>query len=77
MIAPPWQPSALGSRLRAERETCGISVRDIARRMGLSVVYVADLERGLRLWSRPRVLSYYAALQGALEDELKRIRRQR
>ena len=39
------EPSHIGPRLRAERERQGLSVREIARRIGVSASLVSQIER--------------------------------
>src|ERR671923_2962587 len=39
-----FEPSKVGSRLRAERERLGISLREIARRVGVSPSLVSQIE---------------------------------
>lgn len=39
-------PSGIGERLRAERQTKGITVREIARRVGVSPSLISQIERG-------------------------------
>jgi transcriptional regulator with XRE-family HTH domain len=39
------EPSKVGSRLRAERERCGVSLRELARRVGVSPSLVSQIER--------------------------------
>lgn len=51
-----------GERMRAYRTKCGVSLRELAGRMGFSAPYVSDLELGKRLWSEDRASKYIAAL---------------
>src|SRR5580658_8535870 len=44
---------AFGRRLRARRETAGLSQRSLAQRSGLSVRMISDLERGRTRWPYP------------------------
>lgn len=37
-----------GRRLRADREAVSLSLRELARRLGISASYLSDLERGNR-----------------------------
>lgn len=39
-----------GQSVRCERERLGLSLRDVARAMGISAAYLSDLERGNRAW---------------------------
>ena len=43
-----------GRRARQAREKAGLSLREIARRMGVSAPYLSDLERGRRPWNADR-----------------------
>jgi Ribonuclease G/E len=45
--------------LRSDRERRGLSVREIARRCGVSAAFVSDVERGHRAWS-PRLAKGYS-----------------
>src|SRR5215831_15189217 len=40
------RPSGIGERLRAERQRSGMTVREIARRVGVSPSLVSQIERG-------------------------------
>lgn len=50
-----------GAAFRALRAECGLSLGDVARGWGVSVVEVSELERGLRRFPSPADL--WAALQ--------------
>lgn len=41
----------LGMRLRKSRETAGVTLREAAKRMGITPAYLCDLEHGRRSWS--------------------------
>lgn len=56
--------TATGEQARAEREAAGLSLREMARRMGVSAPYVCDLELGRRAWSMDRVRRWNEALGG-------------
>lgn len=44
---PPFESAReLGEAIRAARERCGISLREFARRTGLSAAFISDVERG-------------------------------
>jgi transcriptional regulator with XRE-family HTH domain len=43
-VAREFEPSRIGGRLRAERETRGISLRELARRVGVSPSLVSQIE---------------------------------
>jgi transcriptional regulator with XRE-family HTH domain len=52
--------SALARSLRLES---GLSIREVALRMGFSAAYVSDLELGRRNWSASLVEVYASALE--------------
>lgn len=41
----------LGADLRKRRKERGFSLKEVASRMGISMPYLSDLERGNRRWS--------------------------
>jgi predicted transcriptional regulator len=41
-----------GASFRKERLKAGVSLREVARQMGISAAYLSDLERGNRNWTR-------------------------
>lgn len=47
-----------GRDARKEREAHGISVREMARHLGLSAPYISDLERGHRNWTEDKVAKW-------------------
>src|SRR6266566_9195449 len=52
-------PRLEGAEMRQAREDAGLSLRDLAKRTGLSVGYLSDLELGRRSWReelRERIL---------------------
>lgn len=51
-----------GRMMREYREHHGISIREVARRMGLSAAYVSDLERGRRNWKLANAERYQQAV---------------
>lgn len=53
---------ATGAALRERRKAAGVSMREMARRMGLSAPYVGDLELGRRAWTADRVANFEAKL---------------
>ncbi len=55
--------TATGEAARTEREAAGLSLREMARRMGVSAPYVSDLELGRRAWSMERVRLWNEAIQ--------------
>jgi ribosome-binding protein aMBF1 (putative translation factor) len=44
-------PAATGAMVRGAREKMGLTLREAARRMGISAAYLSDLERGNRAWT--------------------------
>ena len=44
-VARDFEPSKIGSRLREEREKRGVSLRELARRVGVSPSLVSQIER--------------------------------
>jgi transcriptional regulator with XRE-family HTH domain len=56
-VSPPASPEGLGAKLRTEREARGLTLRELARRIGVSPSLVSQIERGLvmpsvgTLWS--------------------------
>lgn len=49
--------------MRQLREHSGLSLREVARRLGFSAAYLSDLERGQRLWNKEREQQYKRALK--------------
>ena len=43
--AEPHEPSHIGPRLRAQREQLGLSLRELARRIGVSASLISQIER--------------------------------
>lgn len=52
----------IGQQMREERKNAGLSLRTVAKRLGVSAAYVSDLELGRRNWSLHRVTDYQNAL---------------
>ena len=48
----------IGANLRSSRERAGITLREMARRLGYSPPYISDRELGRRAW-RPQLLRDY------------------
>jgi transcriptional regulator with XRE-family HTH domain len=44
-VTPPHEPSHIGPRLRAQREQLGLSLRELARRIGVSASLISQIER--------------------------------
>lgn len=51
-----------GENMRAFRRTAKVSLREIARRMKVSAVFLSDLERGRRNWTQDKFEDYQKAL---------------
>jgi len=51
-----------GQSVRMVREEHGISLRDMARRMGVSAPTLSDLELGRRHWTKARLEQFLALL---------------
>lgn len=60
-------PVETGREMRALREAAGLSLREMARRMGYSVQYISDLERGQREW-RAALMQPYRDLSGQQQE---------
>ncbi len=73
MPSPKAAPGGLGVRLRAARERSGVSLRELARRVGVSPSLVSQIERGS---VKPSVGTLYAMANelGQVLDELFRDR---
>ena len=56
----PVEPSHIGPRLRAQREQLGLSLREIARRIGVSASLISQIERDK---VNPSVSTLYALVQ--------------
>lgn len=63
-------PRRVGDALRAKRESKGFSLRRIADCMGISSVYLSDLERGRRDWNDTMLERYEQALANARQAAL-------
>lgn len=50
--------AAIGAQMRARRKAAGISLREIARRLGITASYLADMEKGARNWTAERMEAY-------------------
>ena len=55
-------PRLQGQQMRQLRKRKGISVREIARRTGLSAPYISDLELGRRAFNTDLIQRYKQAL---------------
>lgn len=54
-----------GSKLRDARESAGVSLREMSRRLGISAPYLSDLERGNRALSEEWVRRFFEELEEA------------
>lgn len=54
--------TAMGEALRTKRKTAKLSLRVVAKAMGISAMYLCDMERGRRLWSADRIKRFESAL---------------
>ena len=57
---PDWRP--LGKRARKERLRREITVRGVARLLGVSPSFISDIERGNRSWQGPKARRYLKML---------------
>jgi transcriptional regulator with XRE-family HTH domain len=65
--------STLGNYIRAKRLAAGISLRRLAREIGVSAVYLGEVERGLRAGvSRERWPALEKHVPGITRDGLER-----
>jgi transcriptional regulator with XRE-family HTH domain len=58
---------ATGEDARKYRENKGVSLRSVAKQMGISAPYLSDLELGRRNWSQTLLVRFKDAVQ-ALTD---------
>lgn len=58
---PASRPTALGRYIAEAREERGLSVNELARRVGLSGPYLSQIERGARADPHPRLLRRLAS----------------
>lgn len=57
MVVSTDRVADMGARLREERERCGISQRELAKRLGVSASLISQIETGQ---SKPSVVTLYA-----------------
>lgn len=62
---------SFGSYLRSRREEKGLTIKEVAERLGFSSSYISQLEKGARVPS-PKQLSVLAQAYGVTEDDLKK-----
>ncbi|HYF25318.1 MAG TPA: helix-turn-helix transcriptional regulator [Baekduia sp.] len=60
----------LGKQLRGWRESRGMALRQLARRLGVSHVYLYEVETGRRRLSEKRLV-HFAEMYGFNADELR------
>lgn len=63
---------ATGKEVRSLRENYNLSLRSIARRMGISPSYLSDLETGKRDWNDKRLRDYFLAIDGEMPKPILR-----
>ncbi len=54
--------AATGKLARDARTAAGLSLREVARRMQLSAMFISDLERGRRCWTDRHIARYRSAI---------------
>lgn len=64
----PW--NLVGQRVRAARTSAGMTVRELARRIGVSASHVSQVERGIGAFSVPALYSVASELGVAMSDLL-------
>ena len=57
-----------GIAARKEREVSGVSLRSVARIMGISAMYLSDLERGRRPWTI-KIADKFTACLGQMKEK--------
>jgi DNA-binding transcriptional regulator YiaG len=53
----------LGNQARVARQKAGLSVREVARRMGVSAPFLSDMERGNRHWTTKQTQAWKEAIK--------------
>jgi transcriptional regulator with XRE-family HTH domain len=56
-------PYEIGLQLRADRIASGMTLEDVAKRMGVTRAYVSHLERGVRNWTDDLISDFREALK--------------
>lgn len=56
-------PRKVGARLRDSRKQREISLREMARRLGITAPYLSDMELGRRGWSTKWIQAFEKALK--------------
>lgn len=54
----------IGAEMRALRHKVGLSLQEMANRMGFTKPYLSDLERGKRNWNDDLIAAYRKAKMG-------------
>lgn len=62
---------SFGSYLRSRREEKGLTIKEVAERLGFSSSYISQLEKGARVPS-PKQLGVLAQAYGVTEEDLKK-----
>ena len=57
-------PRVQGMMMKREREEKGLSLREVARRMGFTAAYICDMELGRRGWNGAKIKAFRLALTG-------------
>jgi hypothetical protein len=57
--------AATGAAARGARNEAGLSLREVAKRLGVSAAYCCDLEKGRRRWTKERLAWYCGGIRGA------------
>lgn len=65
----PWD--AVGERVRAARAASGMTVRELARRIGVSASHVSQVERGIGAFSVPALYSVARELGVSMSELLE------
>lgn len=60
-----------GAKMRRHRKAYGISLRALAKAMGISAPFLSDLELGRRNWSNERVLTFNKAVLNARINQIQ------
>lgn len=55
--------ASVGEQMARFRKRAGLSGREMARRLGISAMYLCDLERGRRQWNREFLTNYKKCLR--------------
>lgn len=61
-------PKAQGREMMKTRKAAGVTLREVASILELSIGYVSDLEHGRKKWTARRVNFYLAAVETAKQE---------